>query len=192
MEWLESYPWLLAIAIFFARVVDVTLGTVRTILIFRAHKFLAACIGFIEILVWLAAAAQVLKNLDAWYLAAAYAGGFAAGNSIGIWIEGKLALGYELVRVISENKDIPLARALRARSYHVIELAGRAEVSTPVEVLLVVEKRRKVSELLDLIHATDPDAICTISDVKRQVVAAAHMMERGDRKPGWSTARKKA
>ncbi len=64
LELLNNEPWLLAIAIFAARVGDVSLGTVRTIVVFRGYKFLAAAIGFFEILLWVAAAGQVLTNLD--------------------------------------------------------------------------------------------------------------------------------
>ena len=80
MEILVAYPYLLAPWIFLTRVADVSLGTFRTIVIFRGHKFIASFIGFFEITIWLVAAAQVLTNLDKWYLALAYAGGFAVGN----------------------------------------------------------------------------------------------------------------
>lgn len=166
MELLDAYPWILAVAIFLARVVDVSLGTVRTILVFRSHRFLAAAIGFVEILIWLAAAGQVFKNLDAWYLAVAYAGGFAAGNAAGIWLESKLAIGSELVRAISRNPEVHLAESLRVAGYSVTEIPGTGDDGQPVEVLLVVERRRQVPALLGLITESDPGAVWTINDVK--------------------------
>ena len=95
MQWLLEHPWLLAILIFAARVTDVAMSTVRTILVFRSYRFLAAAIGFFEVLVWLLAVTQVMRHLDQWYLALAYAAGFATGNVVGIWIEGKLAVRSE-------------------------------------------------------------------------------------------------
>ena len=105
-ELIVEYPYLLAPLIFFARVADVSLGTFRTIVIFRGHKFLASFIGFFEIIIWLVAAAQVLTNIDQWYLALAYAGGFAVGNFIGMSIESHFAIGDELIRCISFNRDV--------------------------------------------------------------------------------------
>jgi len=169
MDFLQANPALLAAAIFVARIGDVSLGTLRTILVFRRYRFYAAALGFVEVLVWLSAAAQVIRNLDVWYLALAYAGGFAAGNVVGIWLEGKLAVGLELVRAVSESREVELARHLREAGYHVIELAGFVKGVIPVEVLLIVEKRRRVPELLRRIQGADPQAVCTVTDVKREV-----------------------
>lgn len=167
MDILNDYPLILAAVIFVARIIDVSLGTLRTILVFRSYRILAALIGFFEVLIWLIAAGKVIQNLDTWYLAVAYAGGFASGNIAGIWLESKLAMGSELVRVVSENRDIELANRLREDGYPVIELTGRGRKAVPVEVLLVVEKRRKLGRLLRQINQIDPDAVYTISDVKR-------------------------
>ncbi len=168
MPWLDD-PWVLPFLIFFARIVDVSLGTVRTILVFRGHRLTAAFLGFFEIMIWLLAAGKAIQNLDRWYLAVAYAGGFATGNIVGIWLESKLALGTELVRAISHNLDIDLAGRLRALGHSVTELAGSDENNTPVEVLLIVERRRRVPDLLRKILEIDPGAIITISDIKREV-----------------------
>ena len=168
MDIMNDYPVLLAAAIFLARIIDVSMGTLRTILVFRSYRFLAALIGFFEVLIWLVAAGKVIQNLDSWYLAVSYAGGFAVGNIVGIWLESKLAMGSELVRVVSENRDILLAERLREQDYSIIEMAGQGEKCAPVEILLAVEKRRNLPKLLRLISQTDPDAVYTISDVKRQ------------------------
>ena len=168
MDLLNTSPWLLSGAIFLARVLDVSLGTLRTILVFRSYPVFAAMLGFFEIVVWVVAAGQVLRDLNRWYLIVAYAGGFAAGNVVGIWLESKLAVGMELVRAISVNRDVKLAQQLRAADYSVIELAG-ANGQAPVEVLLISEKRRRIPRLLSLIEAIDPDAVCTITDIKRRV-----------------------
>ena len=75
MEFFNDYPFILAIAIFLARVLDVSIGTVRTILVIRSRRVWAAILGFFEVLVWLIAAGQVINNLDTWYFAIMYAGG---------------------------------------------------------------------------------------------------------------------
>ncbi|MFN3242491.1 MAG: DUF2179 domain-containing protein [Planctomycetota bacterium] len=167
MDFLSDSPVLLSAVVFAARVVDVSLGTVRTILVIRAFRVRAALIGFVEILIWLMAASAVLRDLSQWYIAVAYAGGFAAGNYVGIWLETKLAMGMELVRMISSNHDVDLAAMLRDEGFSITELNGHDDDGKPVEVLLVVEERRRLPRLLRLIEGADPDAIYTISDVKR-------------------------
>ncbi len=165
MEFFSTYPWLLAPVIFLARVADVSLGTFRTIIVFRGHRPLAAAVGFVEVLIWVAAAGQVFNNLGSWHLAVAYAGGFACGNYFGMWLESRVAIGRELVRAISFGEKGRLAQKLRDVGHQVIELSGKAD-NQPVEIVLVVEKRRKIGALLSTIRAEDPQAIYTISDIK--------------------------
>jgi uncharacterized protein YebE (UPF0316 family) len=166
MNLLHEHPELLAVAIFLARVVDVSIGTVRTILIFRGYRLAGAVLGFFEILIWVSAVAQVITRLEEWYLVVAYASGYAVGNYVGSWIESRLALGSEIVRAISRNADVNLKQRLHLAGYGVIDLAGHASDGDPVEVLLMVEPRRRVRKLLRLIHETDPESVCTVSDVR--------------------------
>lgn len=167
LEFLQQQPALLCAAIFFARMIDVSLGTLRTIMVFRGYRLVSACVGFFEVLLWLAAASQVIANLDQWYLAVAYAGGFAAGNYLGITLEAKLAVGRELVRIVTDNPDICMAKALREHNYSVIELSARFDDGKDVEILLVSELRKRIPELCALISSLDPKAFYTTSDIKK-------------------------
>lgn len=151
--------------IFFARVADVSLGTFRTIVVFRGHKLLASFIGFFEIIIWLIAAAQVLTNLDQWYLALAYASGFAVGNYVGISIENRFAIGNELIRCISFNRDI-LEEKLREQGVKVVSFDGDMGKDHLVELLFIIEKRRKVPALIKLIKDLDSTAVYSVSDLK--------------------------
>ncbi len=165
LELLSEYPYLLAPLIFFARVADVSLGTFRTIVIFRGHRLLAACIGFFEIMIWLVAAGQVFTNLDQLSLALAYAGGFAVGNYVGMWIESSFAIGNELIRCISYNRDV-LAGKIREEGFKVVSLDGDMGEDKLVELSFVVEKRRNVPKLIRLIKELDQTAVYSVSDVK--------------------------
>ena len=185
MEFLDLPPAVTVLAVFLARVVDVSMGTVRTIMVFRGYRLLAALIGFFEVLIWLGAASQVIRNLDAWYLAFAYAGGFATGNIAGIWLESKLALGTQLVRAVSPDREIRLASLLRRDGYEVVELAGFGDDQTPVEVLLMVQPRRRTQHLLRTIQGLDPTAVCTISDVKDGTGETPQRLRGSGRPGGW-------
>src|SRR5690606_18558480 len=101
---------------------------------FRGYRWLAAAIGFFEALIWVLAVRQVLIHLDAQpWLAVAYAGGFAAGNYLGISFERRLGVGRELVRAISYRADASLAAALRCEGYKVVELRGTGRDDQPVQ-----------------------------------------------------------
>ena len=164
-DFIVEYPYLLALFIFLARVADVSLGTFRTIVIFRGYKLLSAVIGFFEIIIWLVAAWLVFKNLDQWYLAFAYATGFATGIYVGMWIESRFAIGKELIRCISFNKDI-LADKIREEGFKVVSVDGDMGQDKAVEVLFIVERRRYIPKLIRLINELDHNAVYTVSDLK--------------------------
>jgi len=166
MDFFQTYPWLLAILIFCARICDVSLGTIRTIIVFRGYRFLAALIGFFEVSIWVLAAGKVLTNLNEWYLILAYASGYATGNIVGIWFEGKLAVGNAIVRIFSPNPHTPLGRILRDQEFFVTEVAGFGLDEKPVDVVFVVAKRKDVPKLIRLTKETDPTALYTVEDIR--------------------------
>ena len=166
MEFLADHAALAALFVFSARVCDVSLGTLRTLMVFRGYRARSALIGFIESLIWVTAAGVVLSSLTEWYMMIAYAGGYATGNYVGIWLESKLAMGMELVRIISRQSGVSLSRALREEQFSVVEVAGRGDDGNSIEVLFVVEQRRLLPKLVARVEQLDPEAIYTISDVK--------------------------
>ncbi|MDX2414998.1 MAG: DUF5698 domain-containing protein, partial [Bacteroidales bacterium] len=106
--YLIEFNWfdvvILPLLIFFARIMDVSIGTVRIILVSKGYKKLAPIAGFFEILIWIIAITRIVDNLDNWICYIAYALGFATGNYIGMIIEERLALGYETVRIITKRE----------------------------------------------------------------------------------------
>jgi uncharacterized protein YebE (UPF0316 family) len=178
-------PAWLAVAIFFARIVDVSLGTFRAIMVFRGQRAIATAIGFVEVLIWITAVSSVIANVDRWYLAVAYAAGFAAGNNIGIWLEARVAIGNELVRAISVRPQGQLRDALRAAGWQAYSVPGfRAELR-PVDIVLVVAPRRRIFELLAAIIAIDPEAVYTTSDI-RSIYNVANERTNRPIELGWS------
>lgn len=176
---LDTYPALLAVAIFLARIVDVSFGTVRILVGFRGYRLLAALIGFCEAAIWVVAASKVIGHLDHGYLVIAYAAGYATGNYVGITLEKRLGVGRELARIISYCSTCNLAEELTRHGYSVVELAGRHRGQASVQVLYVVDKRRRMPELLRLVHELDPAAIYSVTDVKSCHGEDVHALDAG-------------
>ncbi|MBU0508821.1 DUF2179 domain-containing protein [bacterium] len=164
IEYLAAHPWLLMIGIFLLRIVDQTIGTLRMISVVRGYPVIAVLMGFLEVFIWINVIGQVIQNLDAWYLTIGYAAGFAAGQAVGMWVERKLALGNQLVRVISRT-EVDLARKLWENNYPVVEIPS-TDRSGPVDVVFVVEGRENIPALTKLIAETDPQAFYTVEDVR--------------------------
>jgi uncharacterized protein YebE (UPF0316 family) len=75
------------ILIFFARIIDVSMDTVRIICISKGYKMRASVLGFFEVIIWLIAITQIMQNLTNAFCYVAYGAGFAAGTYIGMLIE---------------------------------------------------------------------------------------------------------
>jgi uncharacterized protein YebE (UPF0316 family) len=155
-------PWGPAL-IFALRVVDVSMGTMRVLTVVRGARSLAALISFFEILIWVVAAGAVIQNLSSPLHAVGYAGGFAAGTAVGMWLEGKLALGVCSVRVFSTHSQQALVETLREQGYGVTEQEGKGREG-PVAILHAVVRRRDVRDVTRTVEKYDPDAFVTIQN----------------------------
>jgi uncharacterized protein YebE (UPF0316 family) len=159
------YAWiLLPSLIFTARVADVSLGTIRVIFISKGLKYFASAIGFFEILIWLLAIGQIMKNLSNPVCYIAYAGGFAMGNFVGIWIAEKLSLGVVLIRVITRKNASELVNHLKTGEYGVTSVDGYGAAGE-VKVIFTIVPRREVTSVVDLIKKFNPKAFYSIEEV---------------------------
>ena len=172
MHWLDQNPIYWPIFIFCARVVDVSIGTLRTICVVRGMRITASTLGFFEVTVWVTAISGVLRHLDHWYNVAAYASGFATGNAMGIFIEQKLAIGMQMVRLISRSQSAAVAAGLRLAGYSVTEVKGQG-LHGQVSISFVVAPRRQSPQVMQVAQCIDPEVVATIEDVR-----SAHLHQR--------------
>lgn len=155
-------PWG-PLVIFGLRIFDVSLATLRMLLIVRGHRVLAPFIGFFEVLIWLFAAGSAIQYLDSPLHAMGYAGGFAAGNVVGLWIEEKLALGLARVQAFSLHSGVELAAELREHGFGVTEFLGQGREGR-VELISTVARRSEVPKILKVVDRWDPDAFVTVDE----------------------------
>jgi uncharacterized protein YebE (UPF0316 family) len=165
MAWLDGHPLCWPVFIFLARVVDVSIGTLRTICVVRGMRFTAAILGFFEVSVWVTAISGVLRHLDCWYNVVAYASGFATGNALGIFIEQKLAMGMQMIRLISRSQSAAVAAGLRLAGFGVTEVKGQG-LAGQVSISFVVTTRKATPTVMHVARRIDPDVISTIEDVR--------------------------
>lgn len=151
--------------IFFARVIDVSLATLRTLMIVRGRRLQAACIGFFEVSVYIVALNKVVKNLDNPLNLLMYALGFATGNFVGSFVEEKIAMGNISAQVIPKNKCSELLETLRSQGFGVTVIEGLG-LKGPRKILNISLKRRDLPRLLDCIEKIDPEAFVTVTDAR--------------------------
>ncbi len=156
---------ILPVMIMMARMVDVSLDTIRVIMVAKGYKNLAPFIGFVQSLIWLIVITRIMANLDNWLTYIGYALGFGLGTYVGMILEGKLALGYELVRVITRVGATDLINGLREKGYSVTTVDGKGREGD-VGVLYIIIKRKVLRNVIGLIQEFNPNAFYTIEDMR--------------------------
>lgn len=154
-------PGALAVVVFLLRIADVSLGTMRTIVVVAGRIRLSVVLGFVEVLVWITAVSQVILRLrESPILIVAYAGGFAAGNAVGIVLERRLALGQCVVRVIS-REGTEVARILSAHG-RVRGVYRNDDGDTDECLVFATLARAELPEVLKQLKVLDPDVFYVV------------------------------
>ena len=162
----DLFNWIiLPSLIFFARVTDVSIGTLRITYITRGKKRLAAILGFIEVLIWLLAIRQIFNNLNNFVCYLTYAGGFASGSFLGMWLEHKLAVGMQVIRIITRKDASQLIEKLRANGYGVTIIDGEG-VTGHVNIIFSIIQRKDLPEIRTMIKRFNPRAFFSVEDVR--------------------------
>ena len=150
--------------IMIARIIDVSIGTIRIVFVARGREYLSAVLGFFEVLIWLVAISQVLTNLTNVASYIAYGLGFALGNIIGLKIEKKLAVGVQIIRIIKKTKLHALQMALRDEGCGVTTVQGYGG-KNDIDIVYVVSERKHVPYIIKIVEDVEPDSFVTIQDV---------------------------
>lgn len=154
----------LPLVIFLAEMCVVTIGTLRIIFVSRGRKFLAPCLGFFEIVIWLFAISQVMQHLQNVWCFLAFASGFMVGNYLGILIETALAMGLAQISVFAPSRLPDLANALRRENFGATCLTGEGSQG-PVQIIFTVVRRRQLKEAIALIERTLPGAFYAVDEI---------------------------
>lgn len=166
---MNSFDWfnwvLLPLLIFVSRLGDVTLATLRHIFISKGLKKIVPIIGFFEVLIWLIAIRQVFNNLNNIVCFIAWAGGFSMGTYVGMMIEEKIALGMQIIRVITSGDHSKLTEELKQlnQGYTIVDGHGS---QGPVKLIFLQVRRKHKAHVTDAIHRNLPDAFYSVEDVR--------------------------
>lgn len=162
----DVHTWIIIpLFIFFARIMDVSIGTMRLILMNRGYKNIAPLLGFFEIFIWVLAISKIMANLDNWVNYIFYAGGFATGNYVGMYIEEKLAIGKVGVRIVTRKGADNLIESIAASGFGITYTQAQGSTGE-VNIIFCTCKRKRLKTLLNLVHDHNPKAFYTIEDVR--------------------------
>ncbi len=156
---------LLPILIFIARILDVSLGTIRMIFISKGLKYLAPILGFFEVLIWIIVVSKLMSNVNSSVLYVAYAAGFAAGTYIGMLIEDKLSIGKVLVRISVQKESAKIIEKLKELNYSMTVINGQG-YNGKIKMILCIINKKELNKLVLAVKGINSKAFYTIEDLR--------------------------
>lgn len=159
---------MLCIYIFFVRIFDVSLGTVRTITLIKGKSIIASIIGFIEVLIWFVIVKEALtSDINSIWIAIAYAGGFACGTIVGSFLSDKFIDGTFAVQVILSSADDIVVDSIRKAGYAVSVVDVKGKDSEIARYMLFIEiNKKRMKHLKQYIKRLDNKAFIVVNETK--------------------------
>ena len=157
---------LLCLKIFFARLIDVSLGTVRTIFTVKGKNFTASLIGFIEITVWFLVVKEALNiTNNGFFIAFSYSLGFSVGTFIGGKISKKFIKSNLEVQVILSNKSDKIINELHNAGFGVtkLEVSGKNNSSY---MLYINIRNNSLDKLKKIINKLDKASFLVVNETQ--------------------------
>jgi uncharacterized protein YebE (UPF0316 family) len=150
-----------ALFIMCLRMIDVSLGTMRTLFTVQGKRLRAGSLGFFEVTIWIFAIRHIMLHLDNIFNIFGYSTGFALGTVIGITIEQRIGSGFVQIYVISTHFADKIADELRKSQIGVTILPGEG-TRGGVAILLVLIIRKRQKEVIKIIEKIDSAAFISI------------------------------
>lgn len=157
---------LTGLIVFAARVGDVSIGTIRTILTVQGRTVISFFLAIIEITIWITVVSTVIHQVKEHpILIVFYAFGFATGNVVGIITERRLAFGLIILKVITRKAGKSMADRLRKMGQPVTVFIGEG-MRGPVNELYIVCRRKNLKRFLSIVKQEDPEAFYIIEQAR--------------------------
>lgn len=149
--------------IFISRILDVSLGVLRTMYVVKGNKILSSLIAFVEIMIWFYAAREALVNFDnSLVVALFYSLGYATGTYLGTYMNEMLISGYYNIQVITSNMSLKDILKIKEHNYGVT-------VSKSIDdkyILNLSINKKRYKECVGLIKKIDHNAFIVVNDAR--------------------------
>ncbi len=166
----------LPLLIFLARIMDVSINTIRIIYVLGGRRLTATVLGFFESFIWLMAIRQIFEHLDNWVCYVAYPGGFAMGILVGMMIEERIAYGKVIVRIITRKDVAELITFLTANQFRYTRVSTEG-IDGAENLVFTVLPRENLESLLNKMKEILPTAFYTVEKVNRAAESGAVVQE---------------
>jgi len=155
--------------IFLARIIDVSLGTVRTVLIVKGKNFSTAVIAFFEVFIWFMVAREALNTeIKSILIPIFYAGGYATGTLLGSYLSNRYVDGLIGIQVIVKRKNAEkIINEIREKGYGVSTIDLKNDYEGEKKDLLIIQINKKSLKIITrIVRTIEPEAFLVINETK--------------------------
>lgn len=154
------------LAIFIAKIIENALSTLRLIVVAKGKKLFGAILQFVIAFVWVITTGIVVVNVkDDPLKVVFFAFGSLIGSYLGSFIEEKIALGSDLIKVIIDKSEQERINNELSKKYFVTSIIGQKQ-NQDIVILLVIAKKKERNNIISLIQQLDKKAIIIIEAIK--------------------------
>lgn len=158
---------ILCIKVFFIRIIDVSMGTLRTIITVKGNRIVATAIAFFEALIWFLVVKEALTtDMKSIWIALSYAGGFSAGTFVGAFLSSKFIKGTMSFQVILSNRNDDIVNSLRSKGYAVSVVDVKGQNDEKKYMLYIEINHQRKNELTNIIKKLDAKAFIVANETK--------------------------
>jgi uncharacterized protein YebE (UPF0316 family) len=158
----------MCLKIFLTSNIDVSIGTIRTVLVVKGNRLLGAILAFFEVFIWFFAAREALNTIDSILIPIFYAGGFATGTYIGTLISNNYLDGLIGIQIITKsNLALKIIKEIRNSGYgvSVIDLKNTQD-NISKKMLLIQLNKKRLKDITKIVRRLDPNAFVIINETK--------------------------
>lgn len=144
--------------IFFARTIEMCIGSIRTILLVKGKSILASFLAFIEIIIWFLIIKQTIVGDINIPILLSYALGYSFGTYIGVHINNKYISGFNAVVVLSQNNNKILSKIKKEK-----DIINTQYINS--KYLMIICEKRNTNSVISLIKKVDRQSTITIIEI---------------------------
>jgi uncharacterized protein YebE (UPF0316 family) len=181
MEFLDDLGIWIYVIIFFGKILEVTVSTIRMVLINRGERVKGTIVAFFDSGLWLLITGTVLDGFQEDPMRMiVFALAFAVGNYMGSWFEDKLAFGLSSIQVIVPEgpSSVELADTLRKDNFAVTVVKGTGRNGNR-DILMLHLKRKRIAEAVNLVNTMLPGAVVVVNDSK--IISGGYISRKSER-----------
>ena len=169
-EFLSSlHPIVVWIIVCAAKIVEISIQSLKTCMMVKGQRLKAAGLGFIECVIWGLVISTIISTLgDDLFLLLFYCIGYAVGLFLGATIEGKIALGTSNLELIaSEESTEKIIEYLRENDRGYTVFAGHGSKDKMNMIFIVLSRKETPKVLKDIRKLCDNKVFVVASEVSK-------------------------